>query len=294
LANIIVAASSEQPRGRNNSSVEEEKKKKKKKKVIEQIVFPEKNERERGCLGRLLTAATATNRAKRSMSSSNLSGTAMSLTIFCVLSILGGTSVAMDEQPSASSSSGVSSSSSSSSHGPHFSQLVDPRDQIVGGKRAYTYRSEYKRLPIYQFGLGKRWVDDKRSQPFSFGLGKRTRPYSFGLGKRSSYSEDDGSRYGLGLSYLIQPSDLYEQLAQRDALENYLQQQQAIKRTGGFNFGLGKRDAEMNEGMMREDGLHEKVPVKHSRDKYLFGLGKRFYEPATMQDDEDEEMLEDA
>lgn len=102
------------------------------------------------------------------MSSSNLSGTAMSLTIFCVLSILGGTSVAMDEQASSSSSGISSSSSSSSSHGPHFSPLVDPRDQIVGGKRAYTYRSEYKRLPIYQFGLGKRWVDDKVRFFFNF------------------------------------------------------------------------------------------------------------------------------
>lgn len=32
----------------------------------------------------------------------------------------------------------------------------DPRDQSVGGKRAYAYRSEYKRLPLFQFGLGKR------------------------------------------------------------------------------------------------------------------------------------------
>lgn len=34
------------------------------------------------------------------------------------------------------------------------------------------------------------------------------------------------------------------------------------------------------------DALHEKLPVKHSRDKYLFGLGKRLYEA----EDEDEDV----
>ena len=41
----------------------------------------------------------------------------------------------------------------------------------------------------------------------------------------------------------------------------------------------GKR--EVDEGGL----MHEKVPVKHSRDKYLFGLGKRFYE-----DEEDDDV----
>lgn len=27
-------------------------------------------------------------------------------------------------------------------------------------KKAYTYVSEYKRLPVFNFGIGKRWVDN--------------------------------------------------------------------------------------------------------------------------------------
>ena len=82
----------------------------------------------------------------------------MRLFVLCMLSVLGGSTVAMDESATASSAS------ASSLRGSHFVQLLDPRDQVVGGKRAYTYRSEYKRLPLYQFGLGKRWAqrgDDK-------------------------------------------------------------------------------------------------------------------------------------
>lgn len=32
-------------------------------------------------------------------------------------------------------------------------------DDSVPEKRAYTYVSEYKRLPVYNFGIGKRWID---------------------------------------------------------------------------------------------------------------------------------------
>jgi hypothetical protein len=73
----------------------------------------------------------------------------------------------------------------------------------------------------------------QRTQPFSFGLGKRTRQYSFGLGKRSNYEDgNDISRYNFG--YI--PNDQYDAYAQKDAIDNYLE----AKRTGGFNFGLGK------------------------------------------------------
>jgi hypothetical protein len=86
----------------------------------------------------------------------------MRIILLCVLSILGGRSAAMEETASSlsggSASSSLPSSGSSSLHGPRFSSFVDPRDQILGGKRAYTYRSEFKRLPVYQFGLGKRWA----------------------------------------------------------------------------------------------------------------------------------------
>lgn len=40
----------------------------------------------------------------------------------------------------------------------------------LGRKRGYTYVSEYKRLPVYNFGLGK------RSPAYEFGLGKRPHP----------------------------------------------------------------------------------------------------------------------
>ena len=56
------------------------------------------------------------------------------------------------------------------------------------GKRAYSYVSEFKRLPVYNFGLGK------RNKMYGFGLGKRDgRMYSFGLGKRDYdyYGEED-------------------------------------------------------------------------------------------------------
>lgn len=32
-------------------------------------------------------------------------------------------------------------------------------DEPAPEKRAYTYVSEYKRLPVYNFGIGKRWID---------------------------------------------------------------------------------------------------------------------------------------
>lgn len=41
----------------------------------------------------------------------------------------------------------------------------------LGKRAAYSYVSEYKRLPVYNFGLGKR--DPNRM--YSFGLGKRDR-----------------------------------------------------------------------------------------------------------------------
>lgn len=42
----------------------------------------------------------------------------------------------------------------------------------LGKRAAYSYVSEYKRLPVYNFGLGKR---DGGHRMYSFGLGKRDR-----------------------------------------------------------------------------------------------------------------------
>jgi hypothetical protein len=67
-------------------------------------------------------------------------------------------------------------------------------------KRAY-YVSEYKRLPVYNFGLGKRSPEPAANRYYAFGLGKRergagSRQYSFGLGKRPNnlYSFGLGKR----------------------------------------------------------------------------------------------------
>lgn len=43
----------------------------------------------------------------------------------------------------------------------HYNNMLNPMafDDTVPEKRAYTYVSEYKRLPVYNFGIGKRWID---------------------------------------------------------------------------------------------------------------------------------------
>lgn len=41
-------------------------------------------------------------------------------------------------------------------HMPDHDPPTGARADIDMGKRAYSYVSEYKRLPVYNFGLGKR------------------------------------------------------------------------------------------------------------------------------------------
>lgn len=53
----------------------------------------------------------------------------------------------------------------------HIQKRAPSYDFGLGKKRAYTYVSEYKRLPVYNFGLGK------RSPAYEFGLGKRLHPF---------------------------------------------------------------------------------------------------------------------
>lgn len=106
--------------------------------------------------------------------------------------------------------------------------------------------ADHKRLPSYNFGLGKRGAPDsrmysfglgkrlaynidsdslladqnedasidKRGKQYSFGLGKRLKQYSFGLGKRSGHDSAD-----------------YEEYVKRGG-ENH----------NRFSFGIGKRD----------------------------------------------------
>lgn len=106
------------------------------------------------------------------------------------------------------------------------------------GKRAYSYVSEYKRLPVYSFGLGKRF---EGKNIYSFGLGKRNeneepenrilypsienkrgKNYNFGLGKRLSSAD-----YDIGLDKKAKPQYSFG----------------LGKRLGYYNFGLGKRQS---------------------------------------------------
>ncbi|KAK6625844.1 hypothetical protein RUM43_006143 [Polyplax serrata] len=150
----------------------------------------------------------------------------------------------------------------------------DTRPHDIG--RMYT--AEIKRLPVYDFGLGKRfdseeksgvvqeydeypyneedeslpeldlYNDDvmqsveKRQNAYNFGLGKRHRGYDFGLGKRGR------NRYDFGLGKRSSPYS-------RDLLYNM----GLGKRTRFYSFGLGKRPSSQSAVGSR----------------FNFGLGKR-------------------
>jgi hypothetical protein len=118
------------------------------------------------------------------------------------------------------------------------------------GKRAYSYVSEYKRLPVYNFGLGK------RSKMYGFGLGKRAgadgRLYSFGLGKRDydDYVQED------------EPEDTDEEIEDPDV-------DLMDKRERLYSFGLGKRARPYTFG------IGKRSPSSGIQRLYGFGLGKR-------------------
>ncbi|XP_043468696.1 allatostatins [Leptopilina heterotoma] len=91
--------------------------------------------------------------------------------------------------------------------------------------KRYTYVSEYKRLPLYNFGIGK------RSRPYEFGVGRRSKTYGFGVGKRFNY--DDQS-----MDYLSDAS--YD-----PSLNDFEDGQPQYKRSPQrFSFGVGKRSSE--------------------------------------------------
>lgn len=141
--------------------------------------------------------------------------------------------------------------------------LEDPAE-----KRAYTYVSEYKRLPVYNFGIGKRWAestDDKRGRQYSFGLGKRTRPYSFGLGKRNE--QQDYNPLRLNIDY---PIDGFEGPHSREeSLDDFLENKRSRQ---PYSFGLGKRAWNLAPGETIGTG---KRPNDLLSQRYHFGLGKR-------------------
>lgn len=167
--------------------------------------------------------------------------------------------------------------------------------ELQGGpeKRAYTYVSEYKRLPIYNFGLGKRWGsvsgdDEKvrfshrfsrpshlsvycsssgacnkffqRTRMYSFGLGKRARPYNFGLGKR-----------GNSASFGVED---YEEI-QREPVDDFMDKRNRHL----YSFGLGKRmSGDEGRGEFGLQRFNFGLGKRGSEDfghRYQFGLGKR-------------------
>lgn len=132
------------------------------------------------------------------------------------------------------------------------------------GKRAYSYVSEYKRLPVYNFGLGK------RSKLYSFGLGKRAgadgRLYSFGLGKRDydEYIQEDENEDQVNGDEEFDDSDP-DLMEKRERLYSF----GLGKRARPYSFGLGKRSP---SGIQRLYGFG----LGKRRDSmYSFGLGKR-------------------
>lgn len=148
-----------------------------------------------------------------------------SVAFVCVVSVVSKPAVAMDETPA------------SSLNLQHYNLLDSTGyDDPLPAKRAYTYVSEYKRLPVYNFGIGKRWSDDsddKRVRQYLSSLAKRTRQYSFGLGKRN---ENADYPLRMNLDYIPAGSVFDSQ----KNLEEVFEDKRAVQ---PYSFGLGKRYA---------------------------------------------------
>ncbi|PBC34787.1 allatostatins [Apis cerana] len=184
-----------------------------------------------------------------------------SLAFLYFVGIVGRSALAMEETPA------------SSMNLQHYNNMLSPMafDDTVPEKRAYTYVSEYKRLPVYNFGIGKRWIDtndNKRGRDYSFGLGKR-RQYSFGLGKRN-----DNTDYPLRLNLDYLPVDNPAFHSQENT-DDFLEEKRGRQ---PYSFGLGKRAVHYSGGQP----LGSKRPNDMLSQRYHFGLGKR------MSEDEEE------
>lgn len=171
--------------------------------------------------------------------------------MFYLLSVVG-RSAAIEEAPP------------SSLHIPRLNPLTSNLEyDEPSEKRAYAYISEYKRLPLYNFGIGKRWADnsdDKRTRPFSFGIGKRLRDYRFGIGKRNNA----GYR-PLGMDYFsVDNMEGYH--SREDNLDDFIDDKRGGK---PFSFGIGKRGWKLDEAAVSGRRPNDIVPSK-----YLLGLGK--------------------
>jgi hypothetical protein len=134
------------------------------------------------------------------------------------------------------------------------------------GKRAYSYVSEYKRLPVYNFGLGK------RSRIYDFGMGKRSgadgRLYSFGIGKRNcddyiEEEEEDENQMNGDEDFEDTDLDLTEK---RDRHYSF----GLGKRARPYSFGIGKRSPSSGIPRLYGFGIGKRGSSLHG-----FGLGKR-------------------
>ncbi|XP_024871603.1 allatostatin A-like [Temnothorax curvispinosus] len=168
------------------------------------------------------------------------------------------------------STTAIEDASSSSLRMSRFRPLLNNLEYEQPEKKAYI--AEYKRLPVYNFGIGKRWADnneDKRTREFSFGVGKRLRDYRFGLGKRSI------GYHPLSLDYF--PTDNMEGYQSREDNSNDFIED---KRGQHYDFGVGKRSVwKLATGETAGRRLND-VTVP----KYLFGLGNAL--------DENEDLIQ--
>ncbi|EGI57352.1 PREDICTED: allatostatins [Acromyrmex echinatior] len=141
----------------------------------------------------------------------------MRIIMFYLLSVVG-RAVAIEE------------AASSSLHIQQLHPLLNNMEYEEPIKKAYI--AEYKRLPLYTFGIGKRWIDnneDKRSRQFSFGIGKRLRNYDFGIGKRNN------EYHPLNLDYFDNMGD-YQ--SHEDNSNDFMENKRSNHQ---FGFGIGKR-----------------------------------------------------
>ncbi|XP_012227147.1 allatostatin A [Linepithema humile] len=177
----------------------------------------------------------------------------MRIFMFYLLSVIGQSTAVIEEAPS------------SSLHIPRLNPLLNNLEyEEPAEKRAYAYVSEYKRLPVYNFGIGKRWIDnneDKRTRQFSFGIGKRLRDYRFGIGKRNN-------GYNLlDLDYFSADNmDGYH--SREDNSDDFMENKRG---NHPFGFGIGKRVWKLLPG---ESATSGRRPNDSADSKYLLGLGK--------------------
>lgn len=157
--------------------------------------------------------------------------------------------------------------------------LVDSGNEFNLGphdlERMYT--SEYKRLPVYDFGLGKRGSEIDQTIG-GRGVGGGGGGGSLGEYDEYSYAEDDDD----SLPELeLYHDDIMQAMDKRQKLYNFgLGKRQRYdfglgKRGRGYDFGLGKRSLEM---FHPRDRLYNMGLGKRNR-QYSFGLGKRPYNP---------------